>query len=217
MKKQRLMLGINYKLLISIFLLTFYSHAQNAKKIEEKLQQVVDVETARKFISTHTELHSEIYTYNQEKHTNELSKKLFKLNKGDTFLVEQKNNNAIYKIVSVVPTKHYRASYIFFNARKLSVVKINKLRKDIITNLQKGSEFKDLAGKYSMDRNAVRGGDLGWFEYDSVFPEFINALEKHTINDVFTLDVVAKKRYYLIKKTANAKNIKLLTVLKVTL
>lgn len=217
MKKLLQMRDLNYRLLITLLLFTFYSYAQEAKNVKKDLELVVDMASARAFITTHTKLKSKIYTYNQEKHTNKLSKELFKLNEGDVFHVEQKNSNAIYKVVSVIPTKHYRASYIYLNGKKLSPKKVNQLREDLKDKLQNGSEFKDLAGKYSMDRNAARGGDLGWFEDESVFPEFIEALNNHSVNDVFTLDMVEKNRFYLIKKTANPKDIKLLTVLKVTL
>jgi parvulin-like peptidyl-prolyl isomerase len=91
------------------------------------------------------------------------------------------------------------------------------LRTQLKKKLDNGSEFKDLAGQYSMDRNASRGGDLGWFQEHKMFSEFTNSLNTHTTGEVFFLDLEEKSRYYLIKKTDTSKDINLLTVLKVTL
>jgi hypothetical protein len=209
---------LKYKFFLSIILFSVLSlHAQNLKIVNEELKSVIDIETAREFIKGHAHLKSKVYTYNQEKHSNELSKKLFALQEGETLVIEQKNDKAIYKVVSITPTKHYRASYIFFNGKKKKKEDIIELRHQLKQKLEHGSKFKDLAGKYSMDRNASRGGDLGWFEENYMFPEFITSLDEQNTHAVFFLDLEEKNRYYLIKKTEAAKNINLLTVLKVTL
>lgn len=216
MKQLLLMHDSKFKyILIVLSLITGVVNAQNSVFIKQQLQSVIDIETSREFIKTHPELKSKLYTYNEEKHTNGLSKKLFTLQEGDTYLVEQKNNEVIYKVVSITPTKHYRASYIYLNGKKMTQTEATQLRSKLENQLNNSYEFKDLAGQYSMDRNASRGGDLGWFEENYMFPEFIDALNTHQTNDVFNLDI--DNRYYLIKKTATPKNINLLTVLKVTL
>ncbi len=218
MNKQLQMRDLKFKLILGlIFLITFSIKAQDSTSVKKELQHVTDIKTARSFIKNHPHLKSKIYTYNQEKHTNELSKKLFALQEGETLLIEQKNNHVIYKVISIVPTKHYRASYIYFNGKKKKREEILSLRKQLKSKLNSGSEFKYLAGQYSMDRNARRGGDLGWFQKSYIFPEFITSLENHNTNDIFFLDLEEKNKYYLIKKTAAPKNINLLTILKVIL
>jgi parvulin-like peptidyl-prolyl isomerase len=218
MKKQLQMHDLKFKLiLVLIAFISISINAQDSTSVKQKLQTVTDIEMARNFIKENRKLKSKIYTYNQEKHTNDLSKKLFTLKEGETLLVEQKNSNVIYKVISITPTKHYRASYIFFNGKKMAKNDILNLRVQLKSKLNNGSEFKDLAGQYSMDRNASRGGDLGWFQENYMFPEFITSLENQDMNDIFFLDLETKKKYYLIQKTANSKDINLLTVLKVTL
>jgi hypothetical protein len=218
MKKLPQMHDLKFKLILGLVtLMTFSINAQDSTSPKEALQTVTDIETARHFIKDHPHLKSKVYTYNQEKHTNELSKKLFTLKEGETLRIEQKNNTVIYKIVSIIPTKHYRASYIYFNGKKKKPTDIINLRALLKRKLNNGSPFKDLAGQYSMDRNANRGGDLGWFQENYMFPEFITGLKSHNTEDVFDLDLVKKNRYYLVKKTADSKNINLLTVLKVTI
>jgi parvulin-like peptidyl-prolyl isomerase len=209
---------LKFKLIFGfISFISFSINAQDSISVKQKLLTVIDVKTARAFIKENVDLKSKIYTYNQEKHTNELSKKLFTLQEGETLLVEQKNTNVMYKVISITPTKHYRASYIYFNGKKMAKGDILSLRTQLKNKLNNGSEFKDLAGQYSMDRNASRGGDLGWFQENYMFPEFISGLNSHKTNDVFYLDLENKNRFYLVKKTANSKDINLLTVLKVTL
>lgn len=209
-------LKFNYFLGLVIFI-TFSINAQDSTSVKQVLNHVTDIKTAHNFIKEHPRLKSKIYTYNQEKHRNELSKKLFQLQVGETFSIEQKNNDVIYKVISIIPTTHYRASYIYFNGKKMARTKIQTLRTQLKQELDNGREFKDLAGEYSMDRNASRGGDLGWFQENYIFPEFINSLKIHQTNDVYFLDLEEKNKYYLIKKTDNPKSINLLTVLKVTL
>lgn len=218
MNKQLPMHALKFKLFISIISLFPLSiNAQDSSSVKQELLSVTTIETARNFIKEHAHLKSKIYTYNQEKHTNDLSKKLFELQEGETLTVKQKNNEVIYKVVSITPTKHYRASYIYFNGKKMDKSRILTLRSQIKERLNHGNEFKDLAGQYSMDRNANRGGDLGWFKEDNMFPEFIDGLKTHQTGDIFFIDMEEKNRYYLVKKTDEQKNINLLTVLKVNL
>ena len=218
MNKLLQMHDLKFKLIFGfISFISFSINAQDSISVKQKLLTVIDVKTARAFIKENVDLKSKIYTYNQEKHTNELSKKLFTLQEGETLLVEQKNTNVMYKVISITPTKHYRASYIYFNGKKMAKDDILSLRTQLKNKLNNGSEFKDLAGQYSMDRNASRGGDLGWFQENYMFPEFISGLNSHKTDDVFYLDLEDKNRFYLVKKTANSKDINLLTVLKVTL
>ncbi|MGB0973503.1 MAG: peptidylprolyl isomerase [Flavobacteriaceae bacterium] len=210
---------LKFKLLTSIICLfsSLLIYAQDEASIKQELQAVTTIETARAFVKEHSHLNSKIYTYNQEKHTNDLSKQLFQLEQGETLVVKQKNNEVIYKVISITPTKHYRASYIYFNGKKMDKSNILTLRQQLKERLLSGSEFKDIAGQFSMDRNASRGGDLGWFEERYMFPEFIEGLNTHNTDDLFFIDLVDKNKYYLVKKTDEQKNINLLTVLKVNL
>lgn len=210
-------LKYNISLLLIILLITIPAFSQSIKKVKNDLSSITTVESAKQFIKDRPDLKCKIYTYNQEKHINELSKKLFELKEQNTLVVEQKHDKALYKIIAIEPIQHYRASYIFFDGKKKNPEEIKFLRKELEIQLRNGKEFKDLAGNHSMDRNASRGGDLGWFTNDYMFPEFIEALDEHDINDVFFLDLEEKKRYYLIKKTEAPKEIKLLTVIKVTI
>ena len=203
-----------------LLLSTTLIYAQKIKDVNDlkgELGVITDVNSAKQFIKDHPELNCKIYTYNEEKHVNQLSKKLFTLEENNTLVVKQRREQAIYKIIEITPTTHYRASYIFLDGRKTNIDSLKALRSDIQQQLKNGKHFKDMAGTYSMDRMSHRGGDLGWFTSDRVFPEFIESLKAHKIDDVYTLDMIDKKGYYLIKKTASPKDIRLMTLIKVTL
>jgi hypothetical protein len=145
-----------------------------------------------------------------------LSKKLFNKAIGVSFETEEQSANTIYKIISITPTVHYRASYIFLDGKKLSKPKIDSLRIVIMSKLDSGQEFNQLAGKYSMDRNAIRGGDLGWFTKNKASKDFINSLKENKPNTIYNLDLPEVKKHYIINKTEQKKDIRLLQVLKVT-
>lgn len=218
MNKQQQMHDSKFKTLILLFLTTTLTlNAQSTRKLKLKLQPVVDVETAKEFVKINPEIHSKIYVYNEEKHANNLSKELFKLSEGEYYVVGEKNSQALYKIVNIEHKKHYRANYIFFSGKKMTPEAIKFLRSEITIQVRHGKEFKEFAGKHSMDRSAKQGGDIGWFTEDYMFPEFMNALKKHPVNTIYNLDLPEQKKYYLVQQTESPKDIRLLTVLKITM
>lgn len=211
------MRDLKFKTLILLLLTTTFAlHAQSTKKLKLKLQPVIDVETAKEFVKSNQDLLSKIYVYNEEKHSNKLSKELFKLSEGEFYIVDEKNSKAIYKVVHIEHKKHYRANYIFFSGKKMTPQAIKFLRDEITIQVRDGKEFKEFAGKYSMDRSAKQGGDIGWFTKEYMFPEFMNSLKKHPVNTIYNLDLPELNKYYLIQQTESPKDIRLMTVLKIT-
>lgn len=55
------------------------------------------------------------------------------------------------------------------------LLKSEKEAQDVLAQLKKGGDFAALAKKYSTDPAGANGGDLGWFEKDSMVPQFSNA------------------------------------------
>jgi len=199
-------------------LFSFYcSFSQtDIKQIKKDLKLVTDIKSAKKYIKNYPNLKAKIYTYNEEKHKNNLSKTLFKKSIGTSFETQEQSANTLYKIISITSTLHYRASYIFLDGNKLKTSSIDSLRTTIISKLDQGQQFNQLAGKYSMDRNAIRGGDLGWFTADKASKEFINSLKENNSNTIYSLDLPEIKKHYIINKTEQQKDIRLLQVLKIT-
>ena len=67
------------------------------------------------------------------------------------------------------PQEQVHARHILVNSEKEA--------KDIIVQLKAGVDFKELANKYSLDKdpNHLTGGDLGYFTKGEMIPEFANA------------------------------------------
>ncbi|PHS07991.1 MAG: hypothetical protein COA88_07725 [Kordia sp.] len=205
-----------YFYIVLLFCFSFSFSQTDIKQLKTDLELVTDIKSAKQFIKDNPKLKAKVYTYNEEKHNNSLSKKLFSKNVGASFETEEQSANTLYKIISITPTLHYRASYIFLDGKKLTISQINSLHTVIMSKLNSGKQFNHLAGKYSMDRNARKGGDLGWFTSNKASEEFINSLKENNANTIFNLDLPETKKHYIINKTHQQKNIRLLQVLKIT-
>lgn len=217
--KNLTMIKIRYRTntALLLFFSALLSFSQtDIKQLKKDLSLVTSIESAKQFKKNHPELKTNIYTYNEEKHNNSLSKKLFSKTVGATLETEEQSASTLYKIIDISPTLHYRASYIYLDGKKMNEATIDSLRKVIMTKMEKGTKFSYLAGTYSMDRNARTGGDLGWFTEKKMFPEFVASLQKNKANTVYHLDFPETKRYYTINKTYDQKEIRLLQVLKIT-
>ncbi len=221
MKTIQLIRGINFKTMNNIYILFIifcnltYSQKQ-LKKLKSDLDNVTEIESAREFVKNNKNINSKIYTYNEEKHINKLSKKLFNKTVGDAFIEEEDSFSAIYKIISVDSVLHFRASYIYFDKKVKTDEEIKHLEEIIYSKYNSGTPFNQLAGKYSMARNSLKGGDLGWFEPKNAPKEIITSLKNHSKDDVYSLNIIDTKKYYIIKKTQQAKKIRLLQVLKIS-
>ena len=204
--------------LFIILLFSFYiSFAQtDNKELKKDLELVTDIKSAKEFIKNNPELKAKVYTYNEEKHNNNLSKKLFNKTVGSSFETEEQSATTLYKIISIEPTLHYRASYIYLDGKKLKESSLDSLKQVIALKLKSGTLFNQLAGQYSMDRNAIRGGDLGWFTSNKVSEQFVNSLKANDANTIYNLDLPDLKKYYIINKTQQQKEIRLLQVLKIS-
>lgn len=205
-----------YFLILFLFSFSIVFSQTDIKQLKKDLNVVTDIESAKQFIKDNPELKAKIYTYNEEKHNNSLSKKLFSKTIGSSLETEEQSATTFYKIISIHPILHYRASYIYLNGKKLKKSTIDSLKQVIASKLKSGSQFNQLAGKYSMDRNAIRGGDLGWFTADNVSEEFVKSLKENSQNTVYNLDLPDSKKYYIINKTQQEKDIRLLQVLKIS-
>jgi len=175
---------------------------------------ISSIEEAKNYIKTKKSKKNKIITFNEEKHQTALALELFK--KGST-TVENGTEKIKYKVIEKKTTTNYRVSYIFFDGLKMTVSQINTLRNEIIAKYKDGTPFSRLAKQYSMDANANRGGDLGWFEAGLTHPAFEAEITNsiYNIDDVYTIDIVQKQWYYVVLKTHDPKEIKEISVLKI--
>jgi peptidyl-prolyl cis-trans isomerase C len=85
----------------------------------------------------------------------------------------------------------YKASHI--------LVKTEEEAKKIITELDKGGKFADLANKYSLDaKETQNGGDLGWFSAGEMIEPFSEAVTKLEKGKYSKEPVKTKYGYHII-------------------
>jgi hypothetical protein len=103
------------------------------------------------------------------------------------------------------------------DGKKLSHSEIDGLRQNIMSQYKDGVPFEYLAKKYSMDGNAKRGGDLGWFSKGKMHPIFEDTIINNSanVNDLYMVNIEDRQWYYVVLKTFEPMNIKEIKVLKV--
>lgn len=184
--------------------------------VEESLQTIENQEQAKAFIKDKHTLNTKIFTFNEEKHKTQLAKTLFKLDKGGVTSEKDEYEKITYKILDKTKHAYYRVSYILLDGNTYSVESIEKLRKTLIAKYKSGIPFNNLANQYSMDNNANKGGDSGWFTTGDMLPEFEENIKNlHELDDIYTFDIPSKNWYYVALQTYAPKEIAEIKVLKI--
>lgn len=188
------------KLLIALSLLMVIDLAQ----VRKDLQSITTQQQAKAYLSR-SGLKGKIMELDEVKDSSAVAIKLFKVKTGD--VIEQatsdKSTTYLYKLLSASESEVDRVQYIFFDVNKLTKKKIDSLRSVITKKLKAGDAFTALAKQYSMDQNARRGGDSGWFDKDLFVAGFVSAVRSHTKGDDFLVDLPAQKWYYVVHKSHN--------------
>lgn len=190
-------------------------NAQNST--EKELEFIETPEQIDSYLELKKSKENKLITFNEEKHKTILSKELFELSKGGIKTVSTNFEKTIYKVVEKSNTTNYRAAYIYLDGTKYSKSDLNTLRTKIINEYNNGAPFDFLAKRYSMDENANKGGDLGWFAQGDMHPEFENEIinGNHSLNEIFTLDIPSENWFYVILNTHEPKDISEIKVLKI--
>ncbi len=211
MKKNLLIYGLSAT---SLFL--------NAQTSTEKtLETIENHEQAFQFIKQNSKhnnkLNGKILTFNEEKHKTRLTQALFQLEKGDVTSERDEYEKTLYKIIDKTKTPYYRLSYIVLDGSQYSMESIDELRNTLIESYKKGTSFSTLANQYSMDDNAQRGGDTGWFTSNSPYADLEMAILNHAhgLDDIFTVNVPAKNKYYVAIQTHEPRELSEIKVLRI--
>ncbi|QDO95102.1 hypothetical protein FNB79_14350 [Formosa sediminum] len=190
------------------------------KSIDKSLENITSEEQAKLFIKEHKELKGKYFVFNKEKHNTTLTRELFEMPIGNSKVYESEYNKTIYKVIDKTETIYYRASYIFINSDNLNESDLKRLKQTIYSKYNQGVDFSNLIKRYSMDVNASRGGDTGWFIEGKmpveVEDELIRNNKNHYLNKLFTVDIPGKNWHYIILKTEEPKPIEEIKVLKIT-
>jgi len=198
---------------IFIFAVSFVTYAQD--QIETEIDSINSIDRAESFTKVNT--NASIITFNKEKHNTALSRELFNRPLFGKKVYENNIEKTTYKIIDRYKIPYYRLSYIYLDGASLSMEEIENKRKTIMAQYQAGIPFTNLAGQYSMDENANRGGDLGWVTHGDLAKEFEEkVLNNNQTGDIYKVDIPERNWYYVILQTHQPKLIEEIKVLKHT-
>jgi len=178
--------------------------------VNEQFQKINTVQQAQQYIDANAALKPALLHLNNGKDSTLIDKRLLRQKKGDVFSV----GYVTYKVIEATETIKYRASYIFLDGGSLSQTQIDSLRKIIVQKASGGAPFEQLSDQYTMDGNTTHG-DTGWFFGEEMMPkEFQDAVSKHKLGDIFSVDVAERNWHYIVKKTYEDEDKKDITVLR---
>jgi parvulin-like peptidyl-prolyl isomerase len=178
--------------------------------VNEQFQKITTVQQAQAYIDANAALKPALLHLNNGKDSALIEKRLLRQKKGDVFSV----GYVTYKIIEATETIKYRASYIFLDGGSLSQTQIDSLKKIIQQKATAGTPFEQLSDQYTMDGNTTHG-DTGWFFGEEMMPkEFQDAVSKHKLGDIFSVDVAERNWHYIVKKTFEDEDKKDITVLR---
>ncbi|RAJ16201.1 peptidylprolyl isomerase [Olleya aquimaris] len=200
---------------LTICLLTATTLAQTS--IKKELDTITTVEQAEKLLETKKSRKNKVLIFNEEKHKTKLATALLNTNVGSIKTVKTEFNTTHYKVITKSDERHYRISYIYFDGNTLEASKIVDYKNDILKSYEDGIRFDDLAKRYSMDRNAKRGGDSGWLKEGSMPTEVEEQAFNldNKLNTIYTVRIPETNSFYIILKTERIKTIKEIKVLKI--
>ncbi len=142
-------------------------------------------------LGAYTELYQEYLSFYAQYQVSESDLNLLV----ESQLIHNKVQAAVLADASAVPEEQE-----FIWARQIQVSS-EKTAKEILTKLNQGADFTDLATQYSQDTGTnTKGGDLGWFSRDQADAEFAQAaFALKNINDFTQQPVKTSFGYHIIQ------------------
>ncbi|NNC50566.1 MAG: hypothetical protein HKO01_08545 [Flaviramulus sp.] len=206
-----------FKNLLILFFISITPFLSAQTSVIEELQILETPEQVESYLEIKNSKKSNLITFNEEMHKTILAKELFKLNVGGTKVNENEFDKTFYKVIQKTENTYHRVAYIYLDGSKYNINDINIIREKIIKKYHNGVPFNILAKQYSMDENANKGGDLGWFQKGKMQSDFESEAlnEVHELNDIFNIDIPSENLYYVVLKTHEPKNISEIEVLKI--
>jgi len=198
------------KNILAGILVLLAAYAQAQLTVREQFEKITTLDQAKQFMDANPNLKPAILNLSSQKDTALIDKRLLRQNKGDVFSV----GYVTYKVIDANEKVLYRANYIFLDGATLSQTQIDSLRKIIVQKANSGAPWDQLSDLYTMDGNNTHG-DTGWFFGEEMMPkEFQDAVKNHKMGDIFSVDVSERQWHYIVKKTYDDDDKKVMTVLR---
>lgn len=199
------------------FFVRFSSMAQESatENLRQRLLKINSVNEARKLLLD-DKIVGDILTVDSSSDSSGFTKYWLEKEVGE-ILISHANQDTTYlfKLVSVDSVPVFRVQYIYLDGAKLNSRQIEETRAMIYKRISQGDKFETLANQYSMDGNSKKGGDLGWFEEGQMMQEFQDAISRHQLGEVFSVDIPSQRWYYIVRNTHRPKHKKTSTVVYV--
>jgi parvulin-like peptidyl-prolyl isomerase len=196
-----------------ILLVTFSAQGQSIDEIKSALSKIQTLPEAHEYARSQN-LRGDVVYLVSGIDTTAIDVELIATNKGDVidFDSDDKKVHFFYKTIVTTYVNSYRLQYIYLNTWKHTIEQVDSTRAVILKRASNGESFDKLAREYSMDVNASKGGDRGWFEQGRMQAAVEDSMKERKLNEVYTIDVPAYKWYYVIKKTHEPRVVKKNTV-----
>jgi hypothetical protein len=195
---------------------TFCVHGQQIEEIRSELSKIQTLPEAHEY-SRGQNLRGDVLYLVSGIDTTALDQELLATNKGDVidFDSEDKKVHIFYKTMVTTYVNTYRVQYIYLNTWKHTIEQVDSTRGVILKRLSNGETFDKLAREYSLDVNASKGGDRGWFEQGRMHAGFEGSIRPRKLNEVYTVDIPSYQWHYVIKKTHEPRVVKKITVFQI--
>lgn len=185
-------------------LIALNANGQKLKEAAKALKKINSIEQIDALKTEHPEwnISDDITLYSD---SNQFPNIILMAKVGD-IVVKQYNPQAptyVAKIIKDQDVELCKVKYIYLNGSKLSALAIDSIRTQIIDRYRNGEDFEDLVKIYTMDKNPT--GDLGWFYKGMMVEDFDSAVRGRKKGEIFTVDVIDNKWYYVVLKTYDNK------------
>lgn len=193
------MLKAKLILLLSISFGLSSLRAQTATLVRESLAGIDTLSQVPALMEQHPDW--QIDTLHYSYRDTVLLQELVDLKLGAFTSVSQGDADYIIKTIVAHTERQHRVSYIYLDGNSYDAEQIDSLRTIIIGGFYDGIAFDSLARIHSMDANAAHGGDLGWFNPETMVAPFSKAVRRAAYGDLFTVDVPDRNWYFVVLKT----------------
>ncbi|ASJ75321.1 peptidylprolyl isomerase [Granulosicoccus antarcticus] len=162
--------------------------ADEARIIEELINLEVLAQEAEKLSLDET---AEISAALQLQYT-QIMANAYLAKKGSEMIFSEEELQAEYKAQSTgLDRAEYRASHILLETQEDA--------QRVIDELAAGKTFEELAQAESIDPAGESGGDLGWFQANTMVPEFTAAVAEMEVGDTSKTPVESEFGFHVIK------------------
>lgn len=189
--------------LVFFTLINFVLNAQGIEKTKSELANINTVQQANEYLSSRGSIRGQILELNSRTDSTDLYKDLLNSSAGNLIHheAEDKKKYFFFKTLEAAQSRSFRVQYIFLDNKKLTLKTIDSLREIILKRVHDGEPFKTPAKEYSMDSNAQKGGDLGWFDEGMMMKEFEQKIKSKETGEIYSIDIPSEKWYYIVKNT----------------